>query len=218
MTLVVPVKVTANNFDCSLFKYAFLDFGSSRSFCTTDLAKSLGLSGDIEECTIHTANGSRPHVGNSVSFRICGVNESDDLSVDNILTFDDIPDLQDSIPHQEIVQRYAHLHDLSFPRLESTIDILIGSDVLGRHPISATRVGEEGSPTAYHTVLGWALAGPDKNAEIINNADINFLQTDTASKFLNDSPFCHICGHDFVDLYADPCTTEFLVDDRKHYV
>ncbi|XP_077969046.1 uncharacterized protein LOC144422908 [Styela clava] len=26
---------------------------------------------------------------------------------------------------------------------------------------------------------------------------------------------CHVCGHDFVDLYADPCTTEFSVDDKK---
>ncbi|XP_077973230.1 uncharacterized protein LOC144428206 [Styela clava] len=217
--MVVPVKVSANDSDCYSFTYAFLDYGSSRSFCTTDLAKSLGLQGETEGCTIHTASGSKPHSGKRVSFTITGINEPNEICINNILTFDGIPDLHDSIPHQEIVEQYPHLHGLSFPEVNGTIKVLIGSDVLGQFPISDTCVGEQGSPTAYHTMLGWALAGPDKNAQISNCVDVNFLKAGYSyANSIEESTnlsMCHICGHDFVDLYADPCTTEFSVDDKK---
>ncbi|XP_077965505.1 uncharacterized protein LOC144411793 [Styela clava] len=217
--MVVPVKVSANDSDCYSFTYAFLDYGSSRSFCTTDLAKSLGFQGETEGCTIHTASGSKPHSGKRVSFTITGINEPNEICINNILTFDGIPDLRDSIPHQEIVEQYPHLHGLSFPEVNGTIKVLIGSDVLGQFPISDTCVGEQGSPTAYHTMLGWALAGPDKNAQISNCVDVNFLKAGYSyANSIEESTnlsMCHICGHDFVDLYADPCTTEFSVDDKK---
>ncbi|XP_077966657.1 uncharacterized protein LOC120343839 [Styela clava] len=217
--MVVPVKVSANDSDRYSFTYAFFDYGSSRSFCTTDLAKSLGLQGETEECTIHTASGSKPHSGKRVSLTITGINEPNEICVNNILTFDGIPDLRDSSPHQDIVEQYPHLHGLSFPEVNGTIEVLIGSDVLGQFPISDTCVGEQGSPTAYHTMLGWTLAGPDNNAQISNCVDVNFLKADHSSansiEESNNLSMCHICGHDFVDLYADPCTTEFSVDDKK---
>ncbi|XP_077967678.1 uncharacterized protein LOC144421943 [Styela clava] len=217
--IVVPVKVSANDSDCYSFTYAFLDYGSSRSFCTTDIAKSLGLQGETEGCTIHTASGSKPHSGKRVSFTITGINEPNEICINNILTFDGIPDLRDSIPHQEIVEQYPHLHGLSFPEVNGTIKVLIGSDVLGQFPISDTCVGEQGSPTAYHTMLGWALAGPDKNAQISNCVDVNFLKAGysyaNSIEEITNLSMCHICGHDFVDLFADPCTTEFSVDDKK---
>ncbi|XP_077972226.1 uncharacterized protein LOC144427227 [Styela clava] len=218
--MVVPVEVKVCDSNHRSLTYAFLDYGATRSLCSTKLARDLALNGEPERCTIRTATGPKLHDGMKASFTIRGVHEPQTVDVHHALTFDSIPDVRDSIPNTEATHRYPHLRDLNFPLLDKPIDLLIGADVLGRYPITETRVGAAGFPTALHTILGWALTGPDVSiAE--TNAEVNYLNTiQPIDCYFTDfssfnEPICHMCAHDFADVNANPCITQPSQDDRR---
>ena len=207
--MVVPVQVRNTHSNTPVVAYAFLDFGATRSFCSSKLCHKLKLKGVREECIIKTVNGSKSYVGDSVSLVIKGVNETKSIDAQNVLVFDSIPDVRDSIPTAEIAQVYPHFKDLNFPNFSGDVELLIGADILGRYSITENIKGPEGTPTAYHTVLGWALSGPDKNIADVNTS-INHLVI-TAP----EEPICQTCGHDFADIKANPCTTHMSIDDKQ---
>ena len=65
---VVPVKVTVDNKE--VLTYAFLDQGSTHSFCNKKLIDSLGISGTPDEIVLQTLTDSKAHKGCTLSLSV----------------------------------------------------------------------------------------------------------------------------------------------------
>ncbi|XP_077972240.1 uncharacterized protein LOC144427239 [Styela clava] len=203
---------------------AFLDLGSQRSFCSTRLAKSIGLSGKPERCMIRTTNGVVVHTGEGVSFRLNGVNNTNIVEVHNALTFDKIPDVRDSLPKPDIIDKYPHLDGLKFPDIDGDVELLIGADTLGNCPFTDSRVGPPGTPGALLTCLGWCLFGKDPSMKSDNNSlnyintsvpmisDLQNLQSDVAVNFISTTlPLLS-----FNDTSCDTCMSPQSLPEEDH--
>ena len=216
---VVPVTVFNPDTLDKVETYAFLDQGSTRSFIKSDVANKLCLSGPNEKCTVSTLTESNglTHIGKRVSFNIKGTYESQVISVENALTLNDLPDLQESIPTNLVAQKYSHLQDLAFPSIDSEVNILIGLDVLNRYCPTERRIGPNGTPCAEHTVLGWTIIGCDPDMRK-NCENVNFVKSISPS-VVDDVTVCpSVCNHCkglFDDVDVDPCATSPSIDDKK---
>ena len=126
----------------------------------------------------------------------------------------EIPDVKESIPSPEVARFYRHLTGMDFTPLPSDdIDLLIGGDVLYQDPVDDVRVGDPGTPTAYKTLFGWTLFGPDVTMNGPSQSRVNFVDISPLT-----SPglvLCSSCAFDVTDPIEDPFRTELSVDDKR---
>ena len=158
-----------------------------------------------------TTNAKTAHKGRKVSLLLRGVNKPEVVQIEGVFTLNAIPDVKESIVHPDTNLNHAHLVDLTFPLVDTPIEILLGADVISKFPITESRIGKSDSPSALHLVIGWALAGPDSNLSQLNTSRQSFHRMDAEEADPQDQPLpigselCHVCTHDFTGFQLDPC-------------
>ena len=188
---VVPVKVKYRN---KLVKtYAFLDQGSTRSFCDKKLFDILGASGTADEVILQTLTGSKSYQGFNISFTVSALDDNEEYSLSNVLCIPSIPISPNLIPTRKVLNKLAHLRDIEFPQVaNATVTLLIGTDSPEIFCTREFRKGCGGQPVAVRTPLGWSLLGPSLSLSVSKNCPVNFvntdpsLQTDIARLWEND--------------------------------
>ena len=173
---IVPVKITRGR---KIVKtYAFLDQGSTNSFCDQRLVNSLNLEGDSTQMSIQTLNGSKNIKVKNVSLTVCGLKENNEFEID-VCTISDIPVSPNVIPLKTQLEEWPHLKGIKFDTItKASVTLLIGANYPELFAQRECRVGARGQPMAIKTPLGWSLLGPSLSLSS-NKCNVNFVKSDS---------------------------------------
>ena len=155
---IIPVRVRLKDKIKSVETYAFFDSGSSVSFCSTSLLEELGGHGREKRMTLNTMGV--PFTMNTCAvngLQVCDWDEENVVNLPCVYTKDNMPVTQHHIPTDKDIQNWPHLSDIKFPKLNVDIGIMIGNNVPDAFTPCEIRTGEQGSPHATRTRLGWVI-------------------------------------------------------------
>ena len=172
---VVPVRVAHKN--KSILTYAFLDQGSTHTFCDENLVKTLNLNGPETSIQIKTINGSsKVYKSILCDLEVSALNNDNSFSLTNVHSIESISLQPNSIPPKRELSQFQHLKDIRFDTIPgASIQMLIGADVPEMFCVGNIRKGRKGTPYAIETPLGWSLLGPSMTLSSQSNFNVNFL-------------------------------------------
>ncbi|XP_050688379.1 uncharacterized protein LOC126981407 [Eriocheir sinensis] len=160
---IIPVKVRCANGDL-IPTHAFIDNGSTATFCTRDLLGKL-THRDVRPTQIRLSTMQADDImldSEIVSgIEICDLNENNFVSLPPMYTVDKIPVSRENIIRNEDLEDWAHLRSINLPELEVDIGLLLGINVpQALEPMEVIPSTTEGGPFATRTRLGWVVFGP----------------------------------------------------------
>ena len=155
---VVPVIVSCENKE--VITYAFLDQGSTSTFCDRTLIEKLDVTGTKENISLRTLTGSsKRELGVSFKAKVRGLDNDQCFEIPKVLSINKIPVKPNTVTPQ--VRSLSHLQDVSFGSVYGAhVGLLIGADMPELFCNLEVRKGQPGEPIAIHTPLGWSLLGP----------------------------------------------------------
>ena len=172
---IVPVQVKARKGNTTVHTYAFLDPGSTASFCTLGLMAKLNLQGRRSNILLRTMGQKKVIETHIVSgLEVAGLDSSDYCSLPGVYTQRTMPVNKRNIPQQNDINQWPHLKNIHLPELDSEVELLIGSDVpKALEPIDVIRSVGDG-PYAVKTMLGWTVNGPlDVKTDALEQSEIS---------------------------------------------
>lgn len=197
---IVPVQVKARKENATVHAYAFLDPGSTASFCTVGLMHKLNLQGrrtNIMLRTMGQRKGQRKQCWKPVLFLTWRLLDWTAVFF-MISQAKTLPVHKGNIPHQNYIDRWTHLRKVPLTEIDSEIELLIGSDVpKALEPLDVIWSVEDG-PYAGKTMLGWTINGllGEKNyaqeQSVISVHRISVVKLDELweQQFKTDFPEC----------------------------
>ncbi|XP_064635233.1 uncharacterized protein LOC135492610 [Lineus longissimus] len=229
---IVPVVVKAVNSDIQVNAYAFLDSGSSASFCTEELMKGLNLNGVRTKINLNTMTDvSKPVETFSVKgLEICGLNCDTFVKLPVVYTRQMLPVSKEDIPTQKDLDKWYYLQRIRLPSIDSDIGLLIGTDVpKAMEPWDVIKSEGDG-PYAVKTLLGWSINGPLKGCNnptcssatpvsvsftkvTLDEQLRNYYNTDFNESTVNDKEENSVEDKRFLKLVSESCKFE-----NGHYV
>lgn len=158
---IVPVKVKSKKSHKIVETYAFLDQGSSSSFCTIRLLNKLNISGRGTKIFLHTMGQEKVVRSCIVSdLEVAGLDSGLYCELPDVLTQMKMPVSRSNIPQQQDLFRWPYLHEVNLPEIDADVELLIGLNVpKALEPIKVIP-SEDGGPYAVQTMLGWTVNGP----------------------------------------------------------
>lgn len=158
---IVPVKVKSSKGQRSVETYAFLDPGSSASFCTVGLMDKLGLSGRKTRILLRTM-GQEKVVDSRIAtdLEVAGLDSDSYCEMPKIFAQHEMPVNRSNIPRRQDLERWPHLRHVYLPQIDADVEMLIGLNVpRALEPLEVIR-SVDGGPYAVKTMLGWTVNGP----------------------------------------------------------
>ena len=157
--------------------YAFLNQGSTHTFCDENLVKTLNLNGPETSIQIKTINGSsKVYKSILCDLEVSALNNDNSFSLTNVHSIESISLQPNSIPPKRELSQFQHLKDIRFDTIPgASIQMLIGADVPEMFCVGNIRKGPKGTPYAIETPLGWSLLGPSMTLSSQSNFNVNFL-------------------------------------------
>jgi len=156
---VVPVVV--NHGEKRIATYAFLDPGSSNSFCEKKLVDKLGAVGSPKSINIQTLTGPQMLDTVAVSVSVEPVRGGYRLDLTEVVAIDEIPVKPNAVPCDDDRMSHSYLRGVDLPEVEgATVTLMIGANNPEALRVEAVRKGNGHCPDAVRTPLGWLLLGP----------------------------------------------------------
>lgn len=158
---ILPVKVKSKKGNKVVETYAFMDPGSSATFCTETLAKQLNLQGRRTELELKTMS-PKHHVESYLltDLEVSGINDNNFIDLPKVYTQKSIPVAAENIPTQEDVERWPYLSEVRIPRINADVGLLIGNNVHKALEPWQVVSSRGNGPYAVRTALGWTVNGP----------------------------------------------------------
>lgn len=215
---IVPVQVKARKGSALVHTFAFLDQGSTASFCTVGLMEKLNVQGKKANITISTL-GQRKVVKTSIvsGLEIAALNGSNFCDLPGLYTQKTLPVHKGNIPRQSDIKKWPHLRNVHLSDADLEIELLIGLDVpKALEPINIIRSVGNG-PYAVETILGWTVNGPlgansDTQEKVVNRISVVKLDEVWEQQFKSDFPECIRDEHEpskeddqFMELVTKSC-------------
>ena len=169
---VLPVKVKSKKSDRYVETYAFIDPGSTASFCTEDLRRKLNLRGRRTQILLNTMGCNKADDGKTLKtlvltdLEMCGVEEDSYIDLPKVFTHGFIPVQKDNIPKQEDIAKWSYLKDVSLPHIDAEVGLLIGTNVPKAMEPWQVIHSERDGPYAVRTALGWVVNGPIRGLQM----------------------------------------------------
>ena len=209
---IVPVKVKRKGSDDAIVKYAFLDNGSSSTFCTESLMKQLGIEGLKTRISLTTLEKKGSLVDSFLvqDLVISDLDENNFISLPVLYTRTEIPVTKDDIPTQEDADLWPHLNGVYLPNVSAEIGLLIASDVPEALDPLEVKNSEHGGPYASRTRIGWVVNGPLGRYHQGSHATSFFVKADTELQRMVEDFY----NLDFNESVADN-RTELSQDERR---
>lgn len=163
---IVPIKIKSKNSDKHIETYAFLDPGSTATFCTEDLQKKLNVKGKPTSILLSTMGQDKPgerKLMNSFvisDLEVCGLEDTMYIDLPKVFTHSSIPVHAGNIPKQSDIQKWPYLHEVRLPEIEADIGLLIGANCSRAMEPWHIINGQAGGPYAVKTAIGWVVNGP----------------------------------------------------------
>ena len=156
--------------------YAFLDQGSTHSFCSKTLVAALAISGPKQSLHLTTVTGkTKSYDSMTCELDVSGMNSDKSYFLNKVYTIDDIPVKPNQIPEGP---QLPHLDGINLSTLsDASVSLLIGADNPELFCICNARKGLKGTPCA----LGWSLLGPSMASTVNSNCHVNFIAKATTA-------------------------------------
>ncbi|XP_073783913.1 uncharacterized protein isoform X2 [Danio rerio] len=158
---IVPVQVKSSKGQTVIQTYAFLDPGSSATFCSERLMHSLKLKGKETNIVLKTMGNQRA-VNSTVLAGLEVSNLLDDTfySLPEVFTQERMPVSRDNIVTQKDLENWPYLKGVEIPQIPADVDLLIGANASRvMEPWEVINSNGDG-PYAVRTLLGWVVNGP----------------------------------------------------------
>ncbi|KAL4009002.1 hypothetical protein ACER0C_002854 [Sarotherodon galilaeus] len=158
---IVPVKVKSKRGQRIVETYAFLDQGSSASFCTVGLMDKLNIAGRRTKILLRTM-GQEKVVDSFIvpELEVAGLDSDMYCDMPNLFTQHKMPVDLGNIPNQQDLDDWPHLKHVHLPEIKANVELLIGMNMpRALEPLEVIRSVGDG-PFAIRTVLGWTVNGP----------------------------------------------------------
>ncbi|XP_071944680.1 uncharacterized protein [Antedon mediterranea] len=161
---ILPVTIRSPESGIEVDAYALLDSGSTSSFCTERLAKTLKVRGRPENLIINTIGDNESSVPSRIiSLEVRGMGGGEPVALPLVYSTRKMTIRSSTSRALKLdeVNKWPHLNGVNLPRLDnSEVDLLIGLDVPDALQPLEIRAGGKGEPYATRTSLGWSLNGP----------------------------------------------------------
>ena len=218
MMPIVPVRIWNEDRSRSVVAYAFLDMGSSATFCSPQLLNRLNMEGQSEHLIMTTATAENQRITCEL---VKGLKVSDTAAMNVIdlpptYTLDRIPvDRKDTATSVDL-ERWPYLREVVPPEVDAGVEVLIGANCPQALTPLEVRADEEGCPVAIRTSLGWVVYGPRfrsqvrEQTESVNRINVHRCTND---EFDLHNKFVSLYNQDFEH---DRSSTDvgFSVEDR----
>ncbi|KAK0135648.1 hypothetical protein N1851_028511 [Merluccius polli] len=158
---IIPVRVKSSKGQRAVKTYAFLDPGSTASFCTVDLMDKLGLPGRKTRIILRTM-GQEKVVDSCVAshLEVAGLDSDVYCEITKLFVQQTMPVDRSNIPGQRDLEKWPPLKYVCLPEIDANVELLIGINVpRALEPLEVIR-STDGGPYAVKTVLGWTVNGP----------------------------------------------------------
>lgn len=157
---IVPVQVKSVKGDKLIQTYAFLDPGSSATFCSEKLMNDLNIRGKKVKIFLRTMGQEQSVSCNAVTnLEISGIGSNNFFALPEVYTQRDMPVNSDNIVTQKELSNWPYLDRVKIPHIEADVDLLIGanaSQVMEPWEI----INSHGNgPYAFRTLVGWVVSG-----------------------------------------------------------
>ena len=181
---IVPVIVSFGENVVST--YAFLDQGSTHSFCKRSLLQELKASGTRERLQLKTITGTTNDMDSvSCNLVVSDLDSDSSFSLSNVHSVENIPVQPNNVSVDAEVCKLPHLQDINLKSLpHASVNLLIGADVPELFCIYSARRGPRGTPCAIETPLGWSLLGPSLSPSQGSNCTVNFIVKKDATEMV----------------------------------
>lgn len=194
---ILPVQVKSIQGGRVIQTYAFLDPGSSATFCSEHLMQRLGLSGKQTHFLLQTMGQERVVPANLLfDLEVSSMDSNVFYKLPEVLTQKKMPVSADSIVSEGELAKWSYLAKVQIPSLEANVDLLIGSNAPRILEPWEVINSQGGGPYAIKTVLGWVLNGPlqsnDSSLEteapsvVVNRISVRRLEEMLHSQYNHD--------------------------------
>ena len=160
---IVPVQVKLKKGSKIVETYAFMDPGSSATFCTNTLASQLNIQGRRTELDLTTMSPKiRVESYILTDLEVSGLRSSNFIDLPKVFTQKSIPVSRKNIPTQKDIEKWPYLDEVTLPTIDADVGLLIGTNVhKALEPWQVINSRDNG-PYAVKTALGWIVNGPLK--------------------------------------------------------
>ena len=157
--------------------YAFLDQGSTHTFCDRKQLKTLDISRSPETINLQTLGQAIfTYQVSTCSLHVSAIDGEEAIELPKVFSMDELPIRPNLIPAKENLKAFSHLRDLTFPKVEgATVTLLIGADNPELFCPMDTCKDKRGEPIAVETPLGWSLLEPSLSPSGSRNCSVNFV-------------------------------------------
>ena len=123
---IVPVRLKSKYSDKYVETYAFIDTGSTDTFCLEDITSSLNIEGKKIKLNLVTMGHEKvcdSYVVNDLE--VCSLDGKNVVDLPSVFTQKTLPVSKKDIIYSEDLQDWSHLRDVPLERVESTVGLLI---------------------------------------------------------------------------------------------
>ncbi|XP_013402959.1 uncharacterized protein LOC106168462 [Lingula anatina] len=161
---IVPARVRSPNSDTYVDTYAMLDTGTNATYCTEELFKRLGATGNKRHIELTTISQERLQIETTVTtLLVSDVQDSKNpLKVPEVTVRPGLNIDLSGLANKGELRHWPHLSNLEIPEIRDVnkVHLLIGQDCADLLMPQEVRKGRPGEPYAVLTPLGWAINGP----------------------------------------------------------
>lgn len=126
---IVPVQVKSSMGNKVIQTYAFLDPGSTATFCSEHLMQRLNITGRKTSFLLRTMGQQRVVSSSALNgLEVAGLGSNSFYSLPEVLTQNKMPVTTSNIVTQEELQKWPYLSDVQIPCIHANVDLLIGTN------------------------------------------------------------------------------------------
>lgn len=158
---ILPVQVKSVKGNKVIRTYAFLDPGSSATFCSEQLMQKLNISGKQVTFLLSTMGQEAIVPAYSLTgLEVSSLDDNNFYQLPEVLTQQKMPVSTDNLIKSEDLAKFPYLSKVHIPNINANVDLLIGTNapkiLEPWEIINSCGIG----PYAVRTVLGWVVNGP----------------------------------------------------------
>lgn len=158
---ILPVKIKAEKGNRIIETHAFLEPGSSATFCSEHLMQKLNVVGRRTSFLLRTMGQETVVPAYSlVGLEVSGVGDHKFYPLPEVLTQKKMPVSTENMATSEHLKKYPHLSKIQIPKLNAKVDLLIGTNAPQLLEPWEVVNSDGNGPYAVKTVLGWVVNGP----------------------------------------------------------
>ncbi len=170
---IVPVQIKIAKGSKIIKTYAFLDPGSSATFCTEKLMNQLNVRGRRTEILLRTMGQERPVKSYELTgLEVGSIDGNVYIDLPKVYTQPKIPVSKDNLLTHDDLEKWPYLREIELDRINADIEILIGINVPKAMEPWQIVNSQGNGPYAVKTALGWVVNGPLHSCSSMNETGL----------------------------------------------